>query len=784
MKADTRQSGISFVRFLAALVVLLLAESAAAPAQVKTNVPANAELAAPAGIVLNFSAGDVIVAWNAAKGATGYEVMRTTDPLQPPVKLATLARTSLGYHDHQVGSGPVYFYQVVSVGADGARAPSAFYKFVVPVRAAPAGGGAATSIGLPQQPALTPGVPVPAGTPIGLPQQPTLAPAVPAPTGTPIRLPQQLALAVASPEMTATPTCSAPGVPVPAGAPIGLPQQTTPAPGLPVPAGTPIRLPQQPTLAPAVPVPAGTPISLPAHSTLAVTPAGTAGSTVTNLAVTATTETTVTLSLTCAVGASGYRVYRSVYGSSYNLVTTLASGLARYTDPGLISNVAYSYQASAIYPTGDGPLGGAVTGKTKPGLPPARLSARLLPTEATSADAQADKESSAASAVASSDPSAPPTVAAPTVAVQLDWPAAAEAAGYLVFRDGTPLMQSTSPVTDLSYTDTAVPTGVHTYQVASIFKTADQEFVEGELAGLPSATVLLSYGVYRLLLTQITANQATNDTPLSLDGKGDEVYVTSDIYLISEAGAAPQQSLRSWTFGDINNQSDRVMAGSLSNKGGIQSGDTIPGPAGACFATAPSHLCIPMEIFRGQLVQDALGVYIIPRLWEWDGWTNLFADLADPLVASRGQVVKNVSLLVKKAVLQATAMSRQRGGYVPLSFGQLFPTTISLVNLSTLITGSTWLFQPGPLELLKPACSDFCQDRPIGIHDAANGQIAFDDIVIPLSYDLAEGLVSGSLRFPGVGVGEFPMIINDDNKYGGIYTLTFRVERCVSMTQC
>ncbi|MBZ5527113.1 MAG: hypothetical protein LAN71_04315, partial [Acidobacteriia bacterium] len=184
MKANTRQSGISLVRFLAALVVLLLAESAAASAQVKTNVPANTDLAAPAGIVLNFSAGDVIVAWNAAKGATSYEVMRTTDPLQPPVKLATVARTSLGYHDHQVGSGPVYFYQVVSVGPDGARAPSAFSKFVVPVRGVPAGGGAVPSLGLPQQPALAPGVPVSAGTPMGLAQQQATASGAPTATET------------------------------------------------------------------------------------------------------------------------------------------------------------------------------------------------------------------------------------------------------------------------------------------------------------------------------------------------------------------------------------------------------------------------------------------------------------------------------------------------------------------------------------------------------------------------------------------------------------------------
>jgi len=189
-----------------------------------------------------------------------------------------------------------------------------------------------------------------------------------------------------------------------------------------------------------------------------------------------------------------------------------------------------------------------------------------------------------------------------------------------------------------------------------------------------------------------------------------------------------------------------------------------------------------MELFRGQLVQDGLGFYIVPRLWEWDGLSGLFTD---PIAAEHAQVLKMATMRFTPLLQSAIKKSTLNGGYVPVSFGPVFPTASPWYNVSTLITGNTWLFQPGPLDIAKrPVCIDFCQERPIGIHDAANGQIAFDDNVIPLSYDLAEGLASGSIQFNGFGVGEFPMIINDDNKYGGIYTLTFRVERCVSMTQC
>jgi hypothetical protein len=289
----------------------------------------------------------------------------------------------------------------------------------------------------------------------------------------------------------------------------------------------------------------------------------------------------------------------------------------------------------------------------------------------------------------------------------------------------------------------------------------------------------MNYGVYRLLLTQIVANHATNDTLFSADGKGDEVYVTANIDRMTSEPAivTAQQSLRTWTFGDVNNQGDRVMAGSLSSQGGSESGDTIPPTGGACIPKAPDHLCLPMEIFRGRLVKDALGVYITPRIWEWDGPpSDLFVA---PLDASHGQFVQKLSALVQTADQEATQMSTKQGGYFPPSFGQLFSIASPWVKLSTLIPGSTIYFVPGPLEMVA--------DRPIGIHDALNGQISFDypngrisfeDNVIPLSYELAEGLWSQSIKFLGLGRGEFPMMFNDDNQYGGIYTLTFRVERC------
>lgn len=70
--------------------------------------------------------------WWAVKGATGYELLRTPDPQQKPVTIATLPNTTLGYRDTQPGTGAQY-YQLVAVGAGGARFTSAWFLYLPPI---------------------------------------------------------------------------------------------------------------------------------------------------------------------------------------------------------------------------------------------------------------------------------------------------------------------------------------------------------------------------------------------------------------------------------------------------------------------------------------------------------------------------------------------------------------------------------------------------------------------------------------------------------------------------
>lgn len=116
---------------------------------------------------------------------------------------------------------------------------------------------------------------------------------------------------------------------------------------------------------------------------------------------------------------------------------------------------------------------------------------------------------------------------------------------------------------------------------------------------------------------------ASNDDMFEMDGKGDEVYVTY-YYSIASSNGTTRSSGKITTpvYGDINNWSSRVKAGSRSAKGGIQSGDMI-----VMNPSSEPYMPIGDIRFRGLLMIDLnLGadeiLTIIPVLWEWDIGTD------------------------------------------------------------------------------------------------------------------------------------------------------------------
>jgi hypothetical protein len=565
-------------------------------------------------------------------------------------------------------------------------------------------------------------------------------------------------------------------------------------------------------------------------------------SAVTNLTTVGTTATTVTLSWAPPPGgAAGYHVYQATGSGTFALVATLTSGTTQHTSSGLMPDSAYNFEVAPVYmaakggaATSEGAATAPMTARTKPGLPPAALGA---------------------------------IIASPAVDIALAWPTVSEAAGYLLFRDGVELMQPTTPVTSTEYIDHGVPPGEHTYSVASIYKTTDHGFVEGQLSGLPSAKVAVASGVYRLVLEQVIVNRATSDTQLSTDGEGDEIYVTVDTDLVAMAGAAvASNTVHSWTYGDTRvPDGDRTLAGTVSAGGGLRTGDALPNNTGPCAAKDNNHLCIPFEIFRGQLMKDEVTAYITPRVWEWDGLNDLFTSA---LAARRKQV--QTSLQHGANVAWAQALSSLQRLQIPATGAPTDPAAGPATGAPTdpagvSATGAAadaaaakaelelrkelarmeamaakveeeekkyeeqkkldllaWLEaltgngqqQPVPLDVCPtvPWCSalskllpeispllvtglqKLSQNRPIGIQSATfnvlKGQryYLFDDLVIPLSYDVAEGLASGSISTAGLGAGEFQLVFADVDdtaeSSGGTYTLKFVVQRCASMSSC
>jgi hypothetical protein len=160
-------------------------------------------------------------------------------------------------------------------------------------------------------------------------------------------------------------------------------------------------------------------------------------------------------------------------------------------------------------------------------------------------------------------------------------------------------------------------------------------------------------GRFRVTLTGFTVNRQTSDNILESDGKGDEVYILTDIAqydnysqfsqranpngtrsvvplvaplatyndLIIRRGQIVRRTLSSTVMGDINNHGSpsRIQAGSASDMGGLRTADQFPKNEpwacnGALLTDQP-----PMLLWEGELRVGKDLVVIVPTIWEWDG---------------------------------------------------------------------------------------------------------------------------------------------------------------------
>lgn len=256
-------------------------------------------------------------------------------------------------------------------------------------------------------------------------------------------------------------------------------------------------------------------------------------------------------------------------------------------------------------------------------------------------------------------------------------------------------------------------------------------------------------GRYRVTFLGFEVLSATWDHALWVDGKGDEIYLSAGIVQSDGLGNVVVNSeIRSRVFGDVNGYPGRIRAGSMSARGGIQSGDAFPGWDPKSLQAFGSPGTPPFPIWEGDLIEgDKSSVVISPTLWEWDGGADAFADWAGWAK----------SALPDAALAVASVLGAPAVGEV-------------VREASTLGLGLA-------LSMSEAGIMGQAKDRPIGIRRKPGGgpnDYAFDPKVVVFDFVHAEGALNANiLGVPGL----ISVPYTDDARFHGNYTMYLRVDR-------
>ena len=195
--------------------------------------------------------------------------------------------------------------------------------------------------------------------------------------------------------------------------------------------------------------------------------------------------------------------------------------------------------------------------------------------------------------------------------------------------------------------------GTYTWTIASVYKGLGILSPHTEWSRV-THTVTIRSGRYRISLERFKAINVTHDDMLQRDGKGDEVYITTQINEYKRDGSVSSRMVRTPTFGDVNSFPARVRAGSASSLGGIVAGDEYPAPVDLVANLKPATTNdLPFLVWEGDLTELDGAVVLSPAIWE--------SDLDDRLVP----VFQNFHI-------GAAPSLRYRGTfgpYLPSSFG-------------------------------------------------------------------------------------------------------------------
>jgi hypothetical protein len=245
---------------------------------------------------------------------------------------------------------------------------------------------------------------------------------------------------------------------------------------------------------------------------------------------------------------------------------------------------------------------------------------------------------------------------------------------------------------------------------------------------------------YRVVVAGFTATRATWDHALEVDGKGDEVFLSTQIVHRVRGRRTSADEFATPIMGDTNGYPNRVRAGSASALGGIRNGDTFPSPLNKRARPDDDAEVPPLELWSDELVKGRTAVVITPTIWEHDGAGDVFG----------GWLAAGKKVLPKVASAADKAISGKTNGGIT-SWTQL---GLSVVSVVWDVAG-----KPG--------------DRPIGT-TTQRGKNKFNPKSVILTYQSAKRLAKR--RIGGVK-GLVALQYRDHPDFWGNYTLWLRVER-------
>ena len=263
------------------------------------------------------------------------------------------------------------------------------------------------------------------------------------------------------------------------------------------------------------------------------------------------------------------------------------------------------------------------------------------------------------------------------------------------------------------------------------------------------------FGKYLITITGLICVKATLDDPLQLDGKGDEVYVNA---IVSRYDRTTQTAIESgqalsWTYGDTNKISNRMMAGSRSDKGGIQSGDLIPASPRPDLArtAAPQKSIFPLIIWEGTLTDGKDALAISPSIWEDDLNATIFSGYVKAQFAAQGALWQNAQVLaqatqpVPAAPINLPTVSLTLDDGLPsftVSGGsappQLKPIVLGNASQSSAAGSESLLTATFLLPMNFIIGERF--DRPIGIASAGGSTAILPNVVLVLTREILENI--------------------------------------------